>query len=440
MLEKIQHLLNTDEQRFIILGGLPGSGKSTLSKEFEKVGYEVICPDTERLYFARKEHGWDKTENELQYEMYKHDKTAWESAQNKVVDGLSKGKSVIFDAVLSTKKARKQVLSWLNKFNGKTVSIFLDVPLELAKSQNEHRKESNKQIIDGEIVFGRYVPEHVIENKYKTIAFPSKEEGLDEIIILSRGLNPITSIDFNLILSDLINGVTQTVMRLKYADMLKVIFPHLHACWDISQENKHHNRPLHDHMIQATEIIVERYKDEVDDETLKLLTLVMLNHDVGKKDAKEFYGKVLEKIGDIEENEKVIIIRNEELGSIVKRQAYKGFCQAFIPKHSIELDENAHFYDHANVGAIQVYRNMLELGLDESLSMEIYMLVLYHMDLPYQLESNKSMTKFIRKVGKERVMNLMRIRYADKFSGNTAATFNETHSQMLVQLKQLLKE
>lgn len=439
MLNKIEHLLNLNKQRFVILGGLQGAGKSTIAQEFEKAGYEIVCPDTERLYFARKEHGFDKTENELQFEMYKHDKEAWQSAQNKVVNGLKDRKSIVFDAVLSTKKARRQVLSWVEKFNGHKVGLFLDVPLQLAKDQNEHRRQSSVVEVNGEQFFGRYVPEHVIENKFRTIAFPSKEEGLNEIIILSRGIERIVNIDFSLILQDLIKDVRKTVDLLKKADMLKVIFPYLDACWGVSQDNKHHNKLLHEHMIRAAEIIVEKYKDEVDEDTLRLLVLTTLNHDVGKKDTKEFYGKVLEATGDIEANEKVVVLKKDDLGVVAQRQYHKGFCQTFVPYYAIELDENAHFYDHEHVGAIHAYRNVLQLGLDESLAIEIYMLILYHMDLPYQLESNKSMSKFIRKVGKQRVMNLMKIRYADKMSGNTSDHFESTHAQMLEQLSQLMK-
>ena len=51
----IDELLSTDFQKVVMLGGLPGLGKSTFRKDL--TDYFIICKDDIRLFFAQQEYG-----------------------------------------------------------------------------------------------------------------------------------------------------------------------------------------------------------------------------------------------------------------------------------------------------------------------------------------------------------------------------------------------
>lgn len=437
-MEKIKHLLNTDTQRFIILGGLQGGGKTTLAQEFIQAGYEIVSPDIERYELAKQEYGEEKRESQLQHVLENFGMSAWKRCETKVFDFLKEGKSVVFDATLTTPKARRKIKAWSEKAKIDIKCVYIDVSKETAINRNDDRGRTIIEVKNDEPIFGRHVPDYVIEDKFTNQALPLQEEGFDEIIILSELIKDRSMYHIDSILKSLTDDVRGTVEMLKQSDTLKDIFPHLDKCWGIEQNNHHHTQALEEHMIRAAEIIVEKYKDEVSYDELVLLVVTALNHDVGKKDTKEFYGIMLDEYEGLEKNEKVVVKGKNEFGVIIQRQLFKGFFQTIVPYYMIKFDENAHFYGHENVGATQTRRTLLELGLDEKFSNEVYALILHHMRLPYQDASNKSLTKFIRTVGEGRVENLLRIRYADKKSSGTQKNFDENFNKLKVQLKTIL--
>lgn len=443
-MDRIKHLLNLKEQRIVILGGLMGAGKSTLAKEFENASYVIICPDTERFLLAKQEHGHDKLEGELHHLFLNYDKDAWKNAKEKTIEALKKGQSVLFDATMTYPKARKQVLDWLAGINVKKVAVYVDTPVEVAIERNEKRGKTLTGMKNGAKIYGRSVPKSAIIQKNRNQTLPMLEEGFDEVVYISNELQmrPIQSFPFDVesfILWCQDIGVEQTVTRMKDAGSLQKVFPHLDRCWGVSQENIHHNRPLQDHMMKAADIIIEEYGDKVDFETLVLLVVATLNHDVGKFDTKEFFGKMKEKVEKFEEGEKVLILEKKEKDVFIQKRNGSNY-KLHVSYDSIELDQNAHYYDHEYIGAMKVRRNMLELGLTEEFANEVYALIVHHMELPYKLESDRTMQKFINKVGKHRVENLLRIRYADKMSSNTNPDFDEVQELMTVQLKELIEK
>lgn len=428
-MKKIEHLLNLEEQRIVLLGGIPGAGKSTLSKRFKEVGYEIVSPDEERLLLAQKEFV-EFNERQDGEVLEKYSKQAWINAKIKFDKLISKKKSILFDATLTTKKQRRQVKSWLDGKSLEAISIYLDVEVETAIERNLKRSSTTVDNGTTKPSFGRFVPTYVIEHKNRYQSLPSKEEGFKEIIVLTEFKERKLDFNFNDILDLLIDNVRDNVTSFKEFGTLKEIFPHLNECWGVSQDNKHHNKTLDDHMISAAEILVEKYKDSVPLEKLRVLLLATLNHDVGKKATKEFYGVMLENYNELEKNEKVIILGKNEVGVIVQRQLFKGYLKIIVPYSHIKLDPNAHFYGHDTLGALKMRRNLLEIGANEDLADEVYFLILYHMLLPYEVPSNKATRKIIRSVGRERIDDLLKIRYADKMSSNTSENFTNNFESM----------
>lgn len=150
--------------KVIISIGIPGSGKSTVLKEFsEKYGYDYVCPDE-----IRKEMFGDAADQSKNIEV-------WDEARRKMKEILSQGKTVVFDATFTDAERRKEFFDFV-KENGaeKIQGIFFDIPLEVAKERNLERE--------------RQVPEDIIEkmeSDLKTVK-PKTEEGLDAIFTLNE--------------------------------------------------------------------------------------------------------------------------------------------------------------------------------------------------------------------------------------------------------------
>ncbi|MFW6008250.1 MAG: AAA family ATPase [archaeon] len=189
MINKIKHLLNLDKQRYIIIGGIQGAGKSTLVEEFENKGYVVVCPDRIRVELAKRDHGEDKLEGELQEYLQSYSHKAFQLSEKRIKENLSNGNSVIFDAVNSTPKRRRQALRYAEKFNCLKIGLYIECPLDIALERNLKRSQTimgyNK---DNEPIYGRYVPSHIIKLKDKYQSLPTKHEGFDEINILHINL------------------------------------------------------------------------------------------------------------------------------------------------------------------------------------------------------------------------------------------------------------
>jgi len=412
MLTKVQHLLNLDMQRFITMGGLQGSGKSTIVNEFEKVGYKVVCPDRIRVELAQKEHGEDKLEGELVGVLQNFESKVWAITQARILQYLRNGHSVIFDATNTSIKARKQILAWGRQAHMPVTAIYIECPLEIVLERNEKRGSTiTGYDKDGNPIYGRSVPDFVIKNKAKSQVLPTTLEGFTEVYILHVGLR-----EQKFHVGDTerkFAEMAKTKNLLKYLeDMhnsgeLKDFLPDFDICWDIDQENKYHNLKLHEHMIKAAEYV------QKEDSILFIATLI---HDIGKFPTKKKYAKLKFDTNQFKTGEKIEIqdVPDKKGFVIARKLDHTGEYQELLTTAHLELDTNAHYYEHEKIGAIMARRSMIELGFNDNLADLIYIYVLYHMDLPYQTFSEKSMNKLIDKVGRDVVKVMVLLKKADK--------------------------
>ena len=151
----------TDKPKFIVLVGVPGSGKSTVtSKLIQKYpNTEVVCPDE-----YRKKLGGS-------YNNFKDEKKIWSNlCPTDIRNSLDAGSNVIFDATNVGVKRRKSVLQWVNGLDVEKVAIVVQVDIDVAKRQNKLRDPD------------KIVPDHVIDNMFKSFVYPTKDEGFDKII------------------------------------------------------------------------------------------------------------------------------------------------------------------------------------------------------------------------------------------------------------------
>lgn len=428
MKNKYQHLLNINEQRIILLGGIPGSGKSTLAKEFEEAGYKIICPDTYRGIISkgkpeRKE--WTLAMHESDQSVSKE---AWEMAHKEALDALKNGYSILFDAMLHTAKARRKLFSQLDKANVPYYAIYNDVELQTALDRNEKRANEG----------GRRVPEFVISDVWRVQAITMIEEGFKETITIHNDLKikeDVDGVDREKLLSMLVVNTRETVESLYENGELEELLPSLSNCWNISQDNVHHTQKLHEHMIKAAELIEDK-------DTVSVISALL--HDVGKSKTKEFFVKIIkENEHNLPIGEKYVTVRDNGFAVTIKTKSYqKGSSESLIllPLDVVEKDLNAHFYNHEQVGAMMARRDLIRLGFDDNFANSVYANILYHMDLPYNIASNKSMNKLIKKVTKQRMRNLLAIRKADKLSSGTSGEgFEALHNEMVEQVENILK-
>lgn len=135
----------------------------------------------------------------------------------------------------------------------------------------------------------------------------------------------------------------------------------LKKCVGFNQHNKHHTQDLDKHLLSVVHYLEERHVSSV-------LFRAGLFHDVGKLDT----------------------------------QFYK------------PNDENAHYYNHANVGAYNLMCNTYYNGNFDNLTYLFY--INYHMK-PHDWQTEKSKEKWKRIFGEEKYSNLLLFNEADKYRG-----------------------
>lgn len=143
---------------FIMLIGLPGSGKSTYAKKLEKEGYRIHSSDA-----IREELTGDANSQEKNAEVF-------EILHDRVRKDLKFGQSCVYDATNLTSKRRRAFLKTLNKIVCVKQCILFLIPPEECKKRNMNRD--------------RKVPDKVIDNMLKTFWVPMYYEGWDDISII----------------------------------------------------------------------------------------------------------------------------------------------------------------------------------------------------------------------------------------------------------------
>ena len=161
--------LNTEARerpRFIILVGLPGSGKTTWRKTKVAQGYKgvVINPDDIRktvfgVYFdPKKEHD------------------VWEYIYREVRRALLKGESICFDATNVRKKRRQALIRLGHEYDAYVEAIYFKVPSEVALKRNVKRTADKR------------VPLGIMIRMIKNFQPPELSEGFDRVKVIEKAM------------------------------------------------------------------------------------------------------------------------------------------------------------------------------------------------------------------------------------------------------------
>lgn len=144
--------------KFFMICGLPGSGKSTYAKEISST-YNAIVHSSDAL---RGELFGDENANDKNSDLF-------QELHKRIKTDLSSGKNVIYDATNINYKRRKAFVGETKKYNCEKICCLIATPYEQCLIQNKNRE--------------RQVPDDVIKKMYMSFYIPQKYEGWDSIRI-----------------------------------------------------------------------------------------------------------------------------------------------------------------------------------------------------------------------------------------------------------------
>ena len=213
---------------FIMMIGLPGSGKSTIAQAYSVgYGYEVVSSDAirEELY------GDAATQGDPQ--------KIFKVFHQRIEEALKAGKNCIADATNLKRKNRIEMLRLPEVKKAYKKAYFVAVPVSVCRLRNEGRK--------------RTVPDEVITRMVNSFEPPTIEEGFNYIAINTCGFDGI------------------------YGD--EKLFYETYKNYD--QKNSHHSLSLGDHCLKTAKLADEKGAGP-------LLCMAAAIHDCGKPMTRSF--------------------------------------------------------------------------------------------------------------------------------------------------------
>lgn len=210
---------------FVMMCGLPASGKSSYAKSLSESDGYIVC-----------------SSDAIRYELYgdetvqSNNDKVFHILHKRVKENLKNGKNVVYDATNISAKRRKGFLSEIKNIDCHKVCIIMATPYEVCIERN--------------LLRDRNVPEDVIERMYRNWNTPYYFEGWDDI-------------------------------RIEYSDAYanaKDVYSWIHSHVEYDQHNPHHSMSLGDHCISVGYKLHE----------IPVMFYAGLLHDCGKPFVKEF--------------------------------------------------------------------------------------------------------------------------------------------------------
>ena len=218
---------------FIMLIGLPDSGKSTYAEKLKEQGYHI--------------HSSDAIREEITGDVNVQDKNTdvFATLHKRIKDDLGNGVSCVYDATNMSMKRRKAFLDEIKKYNCRKICVLFVIPIEVCKKRNSNRV--------------RNVPGEVFDKMIKQFDVPMRYEGWDEIKV---------------VLDEEYNYEGEYVKLLQNAEYFE-------------QDNHHHRYSLMKHMTESAHYCVDHFKDIASDRFARIC-IALYNHDIGKLITKTF--------------------------------------------------------------------------------------------------------------------------------------------------------
>lgn len=293
---------------FLMLVGLPASGKSTLAKEIMKTGDDIVylSSDALRLELFGDENNQD------------NNGVVFNEMAVRTRQALKDGKHVIYDATNVSRKKRKGLLQQLPKDTQKT-AVYMATDYKVALNRNNYRK--------------RVVPQHVIDKMYKTMQIPIYSEGWDRILFYYNNDAPIPY-------ASNLRFVVKAGKDYELMTLLASCFDEFLSIYELPQDSTYHSFSVSRHIYYVYKYVLENYKGE----DKELMLWAALLHDIGKAFCKSFVNR------KGEETRYANFIGHDSVGSQIAVNFLRklGFDDEFIYKvatliqfHMYLLDQNA---------------------------------------------------------------------------------------------------
>jgi len=151
------HPMFSNSLRFILLQGLPASGKSTYASRLVREGYHLISSDQ-----IREELTGDMTDQSYNAMIFN------DIIPVRIVGAWASRREVVYDATSYCRARRADIIRQAKRCGYKVYIHVLKVPLEECLKRNAARE--------------RKVPEHVIQRMNENWEDPSLDEGIDGIV------------------------------------------------------------------------------------------------------------------------------------------------------------------------------------------------------------------------------------------------------------------
>ena len=239
--------------KFIMLVGLPASGKSTLAEKLSKEENAVILSSDS----IRKELLNDVNNQD-------HNVKVFETMNSRTKELLSQGKNVIYDATNINRKRRIHLIKHEIKADEKVVYY-----LNSHVMNSEYRDEKRDRKVGNE----------VIHKMYKNLHIPVENEGWDKVIYTEHDNKYFER--FKKHHEKAIDaGSTHDVLF----NELSTFIPEFKHIKDLSQDSSYHSFSVSRHTYHVYKQIFENYHEQ---DRLMMLW-VSLFHDLGKAFCKSF--------------------------------------------------------------------------------------------------------------------------------------------------------
>lgn len=230
-----QYHNSNDKPEFLMVVGLPGSGKSTYIEKYYS-NYHVHSSDA-----IREELSGDVNNQDI-------NKQVFSTLHKRVKDDLVAGHNVVYDATNISWKRRKAFLQELKNVDCRKICHVIATPFEVCLEQNKNRD--------------RVVPYNVIERMYKNFDIPWYNEGWDDIKIWYE----------------------HNSYKEAYGDWNTFIYDTL----DFNQESNWHKNTLGEHCRKCFEYVREHI-NELSCFNKKETLIAAALHDCGKPFTKDFH-------------------------------------------------------------------------------------------------------------------------------------------------------
>lgn len=218
--------------KFVMLVGLPGSGKSTYADRLA----------TEENFVV---HSSDKIRAELgDVNDQSKNEEVFTILHQRIKNSLNNMDNVLYDATNLNRCRRMAFLRELKNIPCRKICVLVAAPWEVCLAQNSARD--------------RQVPEEVMNRMYKSFQMPSVYEGFDEVVVHYE--------------------------KEEWKSYYGLVEDYVDSLVNFEQENSHHTLTLGYHMIGAVNYLAETKSSECSLDVL----YTTYSHDIGKPDVKSY--------------------------------------------------------------------------------------------------------------------------------------------------------